>query len=285
MAVFTPDTVGNIKDLKDIKKIQEYLYRLNEQLQYVLRNLTPEDNDAAGVPALSYATNETVKIIVDGDELDIVLADEVIKAINESIETAKINANRMNVNGIASTGNKFTISSLGVPAMKDGTISNTAISNGTISGAAISNGTVTGADISNGTISGADISNGTIDGAAISNGTITGATISNGTITGAGISNGTIDSAAVTGGTITGADVSGGTIDGTTISDATATDTDHQSGKVGPFDIDASGLSNTDASIDSSGNASFAELTLADAFWGGQTVTQICQTMWNALFP
>lgn len=265
MAVFTPDTVGNIKDLKDVKKIQEYLYRLNEQLQYVLRNLTPEDNDAAGVPALSYATGQTVKIIVDGDELDIVLADEVIKSINESIETAKINAGRVNINGIASTGNKFAISSLGVPSISDGTISNTDISGGTVSGAAISNGTVTGADISNGTI----------DGAAVTGGSMTGTDISGGTI----------DGAAVTGGTISGADISNGTIDGSTISDATATDTDHQSGKVGPFDIDASGISNTDASIDSSGNASFAELTLADAFWNGQTVTQICQTMWNALFP
>lgn len=200
MAVFTPDTVGNIKDLKDVKKIQEYLYRLNEQLQYVLRNLTPEDNDAAGVPSLSYATGQTVKIIVDGDELDIVLASEVIKSINESIETAKINAGRVNINGIASTGNKFAISSLGVPSMTDGTISGTAISDATVD-------------------------------------------------------------------------------------DTTMTDTDHQSGKVGPFDVDSSGISGTNVSIPDTGSASLAELTLADAFWNGQTVTQICQTMWNALFP
>jgi hypothetical protein len=225
MAVFTPDTVGNINDLKDIKRIQEYLYRLTEQLQYVLRNLTPQDNDASNVPSLTYATGQTVKVVVDGNELDIVLASEVIKAINESIENAKINPGKVNINGVSSTGSKFAVSALGVPSISDGTISST--------------------DISGGTITGADISGGTIDDATITDGTMS----------------------------------------STSISDATVTDTDHQSGKVGPFDVDASGISGTNVSIPDTGNASLAELTLADAFWNGQTVTQICQTMWNALFP
>ena len=235
MALFTPDTVGNINDLNDIKKIREYLYRLNEQLQYVLRNLTPEDNDADGVPSLSYATGETVKVIVDGKEMDIVLAAEVIKAINESVETAKIRSNRLNINGVASAGDKFVISDLGVPSLDSATITGADVLNSAISG-----GTVTDAAISL-----SDISGGTVDGAAIT----------------------------------------GGTMSQTAVSDATMATTDHQSGKVGPFDIDSSGIDGTNVSIPATGEAELKELKLADQFWNGQTVTQIVKTIWDAVFP
>ena len=220
MAVFTPDSVGNINGLTDLKKVQEYLYRLNEQLQYVLRNLTPEDNNASGTPSLSYATGQTVKIIIDGKEMDVVLANEVIHAINESLETEKIGAGRISINGIASAGNNFTISGQGVAAL-----------------------------------------------------------------TNPYISGGTVNNAAVTGGTIAGADVSNGTMSGTAISNATETNTALQTGSVGPFDVDANGISNSDMSIADDGTAELAELTLADSFWNNQTVTQVVKTIWDAVFP
>lgn len=220
MAVFTPDSAGSLSNLTDLKKVQEYLYRMNEQLQYMFRNLTPEDNNASGTPSLSYATGQTVKIIIDGNELDVVLADEVIKAINASVETAKIAAGRISINGIASAGNRFVVGGDGVPTLKDGSMTNMDIS-----------------------------------------------------------------SSDITGGTITGAAVANGTMAGTAISNATETNTALQTGSVGPFTVDATGISNTDMSIADDGTAELAELTLADSFWNGQTVTQVVKTIWDAVFP
>lgn len=275
MAVFTPESAGSLTDLTDLKKVQDYLYRMNEQLQYMFRNLTPEDNNAASAPSLSYTTGENVKIIVDGNEMDIVLENEVIKAINISTEHAKIVADKISINGIASGGNKFVINDQGVPILTDATINTPAVSGGTINNAAISNSTITGATQSGGTVDSAAITNGTIDGAAIFNGTIIGADISGGTVDGADITNGTIDDAAIT----------DGTMSGTAISDATATDTALQTGAVGPFTVAQTGISNTDMSIANDGTAELAELTLADSFWNGQTVTQVVKTIWDAVFP
>lgn len=225
MAVFTPDSAGNLSNLTDLKKVQEYLYRMNEQLQYMFRNLTPEDNNASGTPSLSYATGQTVKIIVDGNELDVVLADEVIKAINASIESAKIAAGRISINGIASAGNRFQIDNEGRPSLADGTAQNM-----TISASALTNCNASGGTISN-------------------------------------------------------ASISGGTIDGADIENATASNVAHQTGSIGPFDVDAYSISGTDMSILDTGEAEFSELTLADSFWQGETVTTIVKQLWDAVFP
>ena len=205
MAVFDPGSAGNLSGLTDMKKVQAYLYRLNEQLQYMFRNLTPEDNNAASTPSLSYATNQTIKVIVNGEELDLVLANEIIKAINDSIETAIIAANRVSWNGASSAGGKFRISALGVPSITEGDISNSDISGGTMSGTDISGGTMSGTDI--------------------------------------------------------------------------------QDGNLGPFELASTGISNTDMTLNADGTAELAELTLADSFWNGQTVTQVVQALWNAVFP
>lgn len=205
MAVFDPGSAGNLSGLTDMKKVQDYLYRLQEQLQYMFRNLTPEDNNAASTPSLSYATNQTIKVIVNGEELDLVLADEVIKAINDSIETAIIQSNRVSWNGASSAGGKFQISALGVPSITEGEISESNITDGTIDRA----------DISGSTISGTDI----------------------------------------------------------------------QDGNLGPFELASTGISNTDMTLNADGTAELAELTLADSFWNGQTVTQVVQALWNAVFP
>ena len=215
MAVFDPGSAGNLSGLTDMKKVQDYLYRLQEQLQYMFRNLTPEDNNAASTPSLSYATNQTIKVIVNGEELDLVLADEVIKAINDSVETAIIQSNRVSWNGAQSAGGKFQISSLGVPSITDGNITNSTI----------------------------------------------------------------------TGGDVTGADISGGTIDSTDITGGTVSGTDIQDGDLGPFELASTGISNTDMTLNADGTAELAELTLADSFWNGQTVTQVVQALWNAVFP
>ena len=235
MAVFTPESVGSLNNLTDLKKVQDYLYRMNEQLQYMFSNLTPEDNNAAHVPSLSYTTGKNVKIIVDGNEMDIVLENEVIKAINISTESEKIAADKISMNGIASGGNKFVINNQGVPTLTDATINTSDISGGTVDGAAITGGTITGTDISGGTVDDAAITDGTISGTAISN--------------------------------------------------ATETNTALQTGSVGPFDVDANGISNSDMSIADDGTAELAELTLADSFWNNQTVTQVVKTIWDAVFP
>lgn len=220
MAVFTPDSAGNLSNLTDLKKVQEYLYRMNEQLQYMFRNLTPEDNNASGTPSLSYATGQTVKVIVDGNTLDVVLSDDVIKSINRSIEKAKIDPNKININGIRSANEGFVIDASGTPTLKNGSMQNMSVSGTNI-----------------------------------------------------------------TGGTIANASISGGTIDGSDIENATASNVAHQTGSIGPFDVDAYSISGTDMSILDTGEAEFSELTLADSFWQGKTVTEIVKELWDAVFP
>ena len=210
MAVFTPDSAGNLNKLTDLKKVQEYLYRMNEQLQYMFNNLTPEDNNAAGTPSLSYATGQSVRVVVDGAEMDVVLSNEIIREINRSIENAKINPDKVNINGIASANDGLSVANDGTPSLNN---------------------------------------------------------------------------AAVTGGTISNAAVSGGTITGSAISNATASNVTHQTGSVGPFNINANGISNANASLPANGEAELTELTLADSFWNNQTVTQVVKTIWDAVFP
>ena len=210
MAVFTPDSAGNLDKLTDLKKVQEYLYRMNEQLQYMFNNLTPEDNNAAGTPSLSYATGQSVRVVVDGAEMDVVLSDEIIREINRSIENAKINPDKVNINGIASANDGLSVASDGTPSLN-----NAALTGGTISDAAVTGGTITGSDISN----------------------------------------------------------------------ASAANVAHQTGSVGPFDIDATGMSNVNMTLPATGEAELAELKLADSFWNGHSVTEVVKTIWDAVFP
>ena len=44
MATLQGMSIGNLESADDIKKVSDYLYRLNDQLRYMFDNLTPEDN-------------------------------------------------------------------------------------------------------------------------------------------------------------------------------------------------------------------------------------------------
>ncbi len=44
MAVFSINSIGNIEDSSDLKKVKSYLYKLSDELNYMFNNLTPEDN-------------------------------------------------------------------------------------------------------------------------------------------------------------------------------------------------------------------------------------------------
>lgn len=44
MAVFSINSIGNIDDNSDLKKVKSYLYKLSDELNYMFNNLNPEDN-------------------------------------------------------------------------------------------------------------------------------------------------------------------------------------------------------------------------------------------------
>lgn len=43
MAIFKPN-ITDIETAKDLKGLKDYLFGLNEQLNYIFNNITPEDN-------------------------------------------------------------------------------------------------------------------------------------------------------------------------------------------------------------------------------------------------
>ena len=68
MAVFSTNTLGNLNQIED-KKIQSYLYKLNEDLTYMFNNLTPEDNyskEALNVYASNSQMVAEMSVTVDG---------------------------------------------------------------------------------------------------------------------------------------------------------------------------------------------------------------------------
>ena len=58
MAIYNPGAAGNASDINDFEKVQSYLFKMNEQLQYMFSNLSPEDN---------YSKNEGSKLTYVSD--------------------------------------------------------------------------------------------------------------------------------------------------------------------------------------------------------------------------
>lgn len=79
-----------------------------------------------------------------------------------------------------------------------------------------------------------------------------------------------LDSAEITGGMMTG---------------TTAADMKMQSGSIGPFKVDSAAVGNTELSLSENGQAKFADVSITDPFWNGQTVTQVVKTIWDEVFP
>jgi len=168
MSIFSPNGVNSIED----KAIRNYLHELNENLTYMFNNLTPDDNNARGVPKLTLVTDgsgeSSFQITVDGIQMTVasdeyvkaeiaVLEDEialkvdkngVVSAINISPEQIKIQAAKISLEGIVTVNSRFKIKSDGSMEAVNGKFS------GTLTGSTISGSTISGTTISGSTISG-----------------------------------------------------------------------------------------------------------------------------------
>lgn len=140
MAVF--NLGDELNSVSDVKQIKAYLYKLNEELQYMFSNLTPDDNNASSVPKLTMVTSDsgttTFEISADGVKAELMNADNVISSINLSKEGVKISGTKISLNGAVSVGDYVSIdASTGKLTARSANFSGT-ITASTISGSNIS---------------------------------------------------------------------------------------------------------------------------------------------------
>ena len=161
MAIFTSNTVDRLSSIGD-QKIRSYLYKLNEDLNYMFSNLTPEDNysnealavmakQAESVAELTVRADgidmsvaelngsvSSLSLRIDGIELSYVSKDRIISAINLSDEGVKIQGDKITLEGVVTANNNFKINLDGSIEAKNGRFS------GTIDGAVITGSTISG---------------------------------------------------------------------------------------------------------------------------------------------
>lgn len=179
MAVYNIQIPENASK-KSLEQVTAYLYRLNEQLTYMFNNITPEEN---------YSNEAYVKYIQEGErvtnievslgkvsasvqqntkdisrleitseniKLEMVKKGEVVSAINLSKEAVKIQASKIQLEGVVTANNYFKILENGKMQTTDGEFTGT-VKASKVQGSTISGGTITGSHISAGTIEGCTI--------------------------------------------------------------------------------------------------------------------------------
>lgn len=114
MAVFTSDSVDRLNSIGD-KKLRSYLYKLNEDLIYMFNNLTPEDNYSDLARLVYVETQDNVarlEVRADGIELEVkdnadnisnlsVRADGIETKVTNN--TSKISQVSQTVDGVSAT--------------------------------------------------------------------------------------------------------------------------------------------------------------------------------------
>lgn len=76
MAVFSTNTIGDISSTDDLKKVKNYLYKLNEDLDYMFKNLTPEDNYSEVAKLTYVAQGEKVaQLEISVDDISVIVQD------------------------------------------------------------------------------------------------------------------------------------------------------------------------------------------------------------------
>ena len=76
MAVFSTNTIGNISSADDLRKVKNYLYKLNEDLDYMFKNLTPEDNYSEVAKLTYVAQGEKVaQLEISVDDISVIVQD------------------------------------------------------------------------------------------------------------------------------------------------------------------------------------------------------------------
>lgn len=138
MAIYKSSTGTNaIQD----KAVQNYLTELNENLTYMFQNLTPEDNNAASVPKLTYVQDGDkagrFEISANGITTQLTDADNIVATINMSSEGISIAADKISIEGLVTANENFWIDEEGSMGAKNGTFS------GTITASKMSSSTIT----------------------------------------------------------------------------------------------------------------------------------------------
>ena len=144
MAVFNQLSAGDISSIDDMQKVRDYLYKLNKNLKYMFNNLTPEDNYSE-LARLTMVTDgqrqATIEATLEGISLNYVSKDNVISAINLSEGLAKIEAEKIQLEGVVTVNGYFKVGLDGSITAKNGKF------NGDISASNISGSTIEGSHI------------------------------------------------------------------------------------------------------------------------------------------
>ena len=161
MSVFNIERI-KFDEKSDIEKVTKYLHKLNENLEYMFNNITPEDN---------YSSNALIRHIQEGDkvaeiaisvdgitqsvadannnisqiqtkvksiELNMIHKGSIISSINLSTEGVAIKGDKINLEGTVTANEHFVIDKEGRMSCKNATIS------GTLNSAKIIGGSIEG---------------------------------------------------------------------------------------------------------------------------------------------
>lgn len=126
MAQYSLGTAGDISSINDFHKVQQYLYKMNENLRYMFNNLTPEDNYSQSAQLIYAADKErqsSIDVTLDHINLQMVDKDEVVSAINMSKEQIKILADKIALEGLVTVNSYFQIGLDGSITAKNGKFS------------------------------------------------------------------------------------------------------------------------------------------------------------------
>ena len=161
MSVFNIERI-KFDEKSDIEKVTKYLHKLNENLEYMFNNITPEDN---------YSSNALIRHIQEGDkvaeiaisvdgitqsvadanndisqiqtkvksiELNMIHKGNIISSINLSTEGVAIKGDKINLEGTVTANKNFVINEDGSMTCQKANIS------GTLNSADIVGGTIKG---------------------------------------------------------------------------------------------------------------------------------------------
>lgn len=126
MAQYNLGTAGDISSINDFHKVQQYLYKMNENLRYMFNNLTPEDNYSEQARLTYVADGErqsSIEVAIDHINLEMVEKGNVVSAINMSKEQIKILAEKIALEGLVTVNSYFQIGLDGSISARNGKFS------------------------------------------------------------------------------------------------------------------------------------------------------------------
>ena len=112
MATYTPGSASDLDSLDSIKKVQEYLIKLERKLDYMFNNLSPDDNYSENARLIMVEDGErqaSIEVSLNKIALNYVSKDGVVSAINLSDETAQIKANKIQLEGVVTVNGNFKV--------------------------------------------------------------------------------------------------------------------------------------------------------------------------------